>query len=339
MRTNLTLAAAALSGAALLAACSGNGLTGMQSAVPGVQSQLRNSQFAPERTGVAPQYLQMLRFGQAPYVRPDTHPDVSKLADIAVSDWGSGAVEVLNPSYKLAETITDGLNGPDGDYYDAKGNLYVADYAGVNVTEYSKTGKLTHTYSVDLLDPVNVTVDKKNHVFVADYASGQPSVVVEYPQGRDNPIASCSTKLANEGVVVDSKGDVFVSGNNSNGTANIIEYKGGLKGCKATMLKVPLGYAGGLQLDAKQNLVVCDQTIGVDIVPPPYKSVGSTIKGGQDSFHVALDAANTTIFIADPSSDADVLVDKYPSGGRIATLGSKNGLTDPSGVATYSTLK
>ena len=335
MRTNSTLAAAALLwGAAILAGCSGNGLTGMRSPLPGVAPQARTSQFAAERTGVAPQFLQMLRFGQA----PDVRPEATKLADIAVSDWGSGAVEVLNSAYKLTATITDGLNGPDGNYYDAKGNFYVANYAGVNVTEYNKAGKLTHTYSKNLLDPINVTVDKKNRVYVADYASGQPSVVVEYPQGRDAPIATCSTKLANEGVVVDAKGDVFVSGNNDSGTATILEYKGGMKGCHATKLKVALGYAGGLQLDAKQNLVACDQTIGVDIIPPPYKTVGSTIPGESDSFHVALDKANTTVFIADPASDV-LLVDKYPSGAHVATLGSKNGLTQPSGVGTYSTTK
>ena len=40
------------------------------------------------------------------------------------------------------------------------------------------------------------------------------------------------------------------------------------------------------------------------------------------------------MFVADLSA-ADVVVDKYPSGTLVTTLGSANGLSVPSGVATF----
>ena len=324
------------SGAALLAACSGNGLSSTQSAVPGSTTQAQShSRYALVRTGVAPQFLHNLRFGQ-PLAVPAKHH--SKLKDLAVSDFGTGAVEVLNAKYHLIETITSGLNGADGDYYDGKGNLYVANYAGINITEYNKTDSLIYTYSSGLSDPVGVTTDSHGNVFVADFGSFNPSVVVEYPQGSNTPSGSCNTGLANEGVAVDKNGDVFVSGDNTTtGGGNIVEYKNGLSGCSPTTLGVAISNAGGLILDKHNNLVACDQLAGVDIIPPPYNSISSSIPEN-DAFHIALNATQKLLFIAQPN-DSDVLVAKYPSGTTVTTLGSANGLSDPAGVATYPTVK
>jgi hypothetical protein len=311
-------------------------LSGTQPAVPGGSTQAQaHSRFDLVRTGVAPEFLHNLRFGQSHPVPAKHH---TKLKDLAVSDFGTGAVEVLNAKYHLIDTITSGLNDPDGNYYDGKGEQYVANVAGVNVTEYNKGGSLIHTYSAGLADPVAVTADSHGNVFVADFGSFHASVVVEYPQGSNTPSASCNTGLANEGVAVDKNGDVFVSGDNpSAGGAGIVEYKNGLAGCSPTTLGVTLANAGGLILDKHNDLLACDQLVAVDIIPPPYNSVSSTIPE-DDAFHIALNAKQTLLFIAQPN-DADVLVVKYPSGTLVTTLGSGNGLSDPAGVATYPTVK
>jgi len=153
-----------------------------------------------DRTGVAPRFLQVLHFGHS-VPQPARHKS-KKLKDLAVSDFGTGAVEVLNGKYALTSTITTGLAGPDGDFYDGKGNLYVANDAGPNVTEYNKAESETFTYSSGLIDPVGVSVDSHGNVYAADYGDGGASVVVEYPQGSNTPTASCSDGLANEGVSV-----------------------------------------------------------------------------------------------------------------------------------------
>jgi hypothetical protein len=336
--TSAALTAAIAGGAiAALAGCSGSSMSGAPSALPvtgnttAASSIVRTSHF--ERSGVAPKFLQLIRTGFP--VSSRVSPDRKKPL-LAVSDFGTGAVEVLNAKYHLARTITNGLNGPDGDWYDTPGNLYVANYAGINVTEYTHTGSSpSHTYSASLIDPVGVTTDSHGNVYVADYGDGGASVVVEYPHGSNTPSNVCSTGLAGEGVAVDAAGDVFLSGNNPNtGVGNILEYSGGLSGCHSTTLGVTLGFAGGMVIQHNGTLAAIDQFAGVDIIPSPYTSISSTIGGFSDPFHNALNKAQNVMFVADVGN-ANVQVLTYPAGHVTKTLGAGNGLSDPAGVARF----
>jgi hypothetical protein len=259
---------------------------------------------------------------------------------LAVTDGDLNSILQFNKTYKNTGSITNGIDGADGNWIDASGNQYAAQYAAINVVEYNKAaakknGAPTFTYTAGLTDPVGVTTDTSGNVFVADYGDGSAGVVVEYKQGKNTALASCNTGLANEGIVVDTKGDVFVSGNNpSTGTGQLVEYKGGLGKCKATALAPTTEFAGGLQLDNKNNLVACDQnTPSVDIIPPPYKATKTSLSI-QDPFHVALTKNNKLIFVASPNLE-EVQVLDYPSGSAVTTLGSANGLSLPYGVATF----
>jgi hypothetical protein len=173
----------------LLAGCSGSGSTVPQTLTQDIAA--RNQAQHRDPSGVATRYLSMLRFGAQ--VPAATYPNLSTAKRFAVSDVGSGAVEVLNAHYALHQTITSGLNGPDGDWYDIRGRLYVANYIGVNVTEYAPGGSTPiHTYSAGLLDPVVVTTDGAGRVFVGDYNSGGSGFVNEYQQGSNSVVHSCS---------------------------------------------------------------------------------------------------------------------------------------------------
>jgi hypothetical protein len=332
MRISHGLLVAAMTAAAVgvLAGCSSNGSSSLSSVVPSSHS-VRQA-MSHDGTGVAPKFLESLHFGSgAPAVRPNS----GALKFLAVSDFGTGAVEILNSSYALSSTITTGLSGPDGDWYDQKKNLYVANYSGINVQEYAPGSSTpTFTYSAGLGDPINVTTDEKKNVYVVDYNFGGSGFVNEYAQASNTVINTCSIGGGAEGIAVGEKGQVFVSYNNPAGGANIVEFKHGLAGCTGTTLGVTLNFAGGMQLDNHKNLVACDQTAGaIDIIAPPYGSVTSSITGFGDPFHVALDKANGLVFVADPSF-ADVQVDNYPSGTPVITLNGSNGLSDPAGVAT-----
>jgi hypothetical protein len=256
---------------------------------------------------------------------------------------GFQGVTVLNRSYQEIQTITDGMNAPAGDYYDSKANLYVANPIGPNVTEYDKHGTLTFTYSSGLVDPSSPTVDRNGNVYVADWNVDNASVVVEYAQGNNTPLFSCQTGLANTGVAVDKEGDVFVAGDTPGKGSNagfIVEFKHGLSGCAATTLGARLGNAEGLVIDKHGNLVAPDETNGgvVDIIPPPYTTVGSTIKDGIDlPFAVALNKQQTLLYVVNYVGGylQDVVVDTYPSGTNVATLGESDGITAARGVAAY----
>lgn len=253
---------------------------------------------------------------------------------------------VLNRSYKVIQTITNNANNcPAGAHYDSSGNLYVANigitgYCNPAVLEYSKAGKLMFTYSTGLGDPGSVTVDRSGNVYVGDWGDDKASVVVEYPQRSNKPLVSCSTGYANSGVAIDSKGHVFVSVDVPNGSNGgyVLEYKQGLSGCHATRLGVTLKLAGPLVIDSHDNLVACDRWIGVDIIPPPYTKVRSTITGFSQATAVALNKQQNLLYVVNfgyPSSSNDVVVDTYPGGKNVATLGAKDGISSANGVAAF----
>ena len=271
-----------------------------------------------------------------PATELNIHPSAVdlKVKKLAVADLGTGGVEILNKHGREVGKISSGLIGPDGDWYDDKGNLYVADYKQAEVQEYApKSNKPAFTYSAKLVDPVAVTVDPGGNVFVADYDDGGKSgSITEYSQDSNMAANQCFLDGPAEGVAVDKAGDVFASYNGSAG-GTLVEFKGGMQGCNATVLGASLKSAGGLILDKKSDLVACDQTAAViDIIAPPYSSVTSTIAGFTDPFHVALNAKNTLLFVADPSI-GEVIVDKYPTGASYTKLGASNGISDPTGVA------
>jgi hypothetical protein len=256
-------------------------------------------------------------------------PD-KKLKVLYVDDAGLNAVEILkNKTWSNTGSITNGINGPDGNWVDKKGNLYVANYSGPYITEYAPGGSSpSFTYTGGISDPVGVSTDTKGNVFEADYLGGY---VEELPQGSNSPTNTCYPGGNVEGVAVNSKtGDVFVDYNASSGGAKIVEYKGGLSGCSGTVLGVTLSFAGGMVLDKKLNIIVCDQ-LGptVDVIKPPYSSVSGTLGSGySDPFHVTINKKNNQAYVADYTG-ADVQVLKYPSGTNQATLNSANGLSSP----------
>ncbi len=333
MTKSALLTVALGSGVALLAACSSDGLLGSPSALSSttqVQAQSGLSDLA--RRGIAPPFLSSLHVAISA-----KQATKSGLAELSVADRGLNEVLEFNKTYELTGTISD--SGPDGDWIDAKDNLYVTNFSSVNVTvnEYNKADVPIFTYSNGLTEPVDVTTDTKGNVIVANFAGyRRVGTVVVYPQGKNTASVTCNTGLANEGVAVDSKGDLFVTGY-AVGSGEIIEYKGGLTSqCSGTTLAPTLSNPAGIQVDKKDDLVVCDQHAAVDIIPPPYTSIRKTItvSGGSDYFHDALTGDNKLLFIADPNAAVVDVVD-YPSGTLVKQLNSSNGLSSPYGVATY----
>jgi hypothetical protein len=309
-----------LSAAAIIAGCSNSSLS-------------RSSSIVDPSSGIQPHEVSR-SVNSAPAKWPDAYLELKKLA---VSDLGYQAVEILNRNYVHTRSITIGLYNPIADWYDKAGNLYVADASGVNVQEYAPgASSPTFTYTGGLLDPVNVTTDETGNVYVADYNFAGAGFVNEYAQGSNIVLHSCSPGGGPGAVAVGERGNVFLVYNmNNNGIAHIAEYKSGLGGCHETVLGATLEFAGGLQLDNDNNLVAGDQLAGtVDIIAPPYDKVTSSITGFGAPYNLALNEANTLLFVSDIKNH-DVVVDRYPSGTNVTTLGNANGLSNPNGVATF----
>jgi hypothetical protein len=262
--------------------------------------------------------------------RPSAHQRKLGPKYLYVSDLGANAVEIFaNAGFTNAGNITESIDGPDGSWVDKNGNLYVANYKGVNISEYAPGASTpTFTYASGMSDPVNVTTDAQGNVYEADYAG---NYVNEYNQDTDAVVATCSLGGAVEGVAVDGAGDVFVD-YYTGSVGAFTEFVGGLglSGCVGTTLGVTIGFPGGMVLDKNGALVVCDQTApALYVIKPPYGSVKFHLgTGWKQPFHVTYSRALKEAFVADVAT-ASVQVLKYPSGINVTTLNSANGLALP----------
>jgi len=325
MRNSSITLTTAVALAAFLAGC-GGGSQSMPSALPagnGMQSQAR-SMLLSDRSGVAAQAQY-----RAPASRLAANPNIISLGvkTWAVSATGYAEDVVLNNAGQETAIITNRLNGPDGNWYDSKGDLYVADFDNSWVAEYNpgQTGA-AFVYSAGLSGgEVTVTTDSQLNVYTGSYTG---SNVTEYAHRVNTVKFQCSPGGNVEGVAVDTSGNVFVSYNASGG--KLAEYKGGLSGCTKTTLTPTTSFAGGLMLDKYGNLLACDQFNGVRIIPPPYTAISKTITGFADTFKVALNEQQNLMFVADPE-DYLVWVKYYPSGDSYTDFG----FYEPLGVATH----
>jgi len=285
-----------------------------------------------------------------------------------VTDPKAGKLEVLDPTYKIVATITSGLNNPVGDFVDSKGNLYVANEgncSGGNVVEYPLGATSpSFTYSQGLICPMYVGADSSGHVFVFDYGYGTLSMfLAEYDQGSNQQIATwttCNTGyfafcVAPTGLAIGPNNSLFLTlyGKAHGSLNNFWVVDDILFNYKNEQLYVSgnNGPAGGTAVDKKLNLLV-----GAYPVPSSgslRKTSGSALWGivktplhcgTECTFHnlkykgftfvsaLALSANQKRLYVADYGG-ATLTVLSYPNGKFITALGSKNGLTDPDGVA------
>jgi hypothetical protein len=310
----VTLAAAAA--VASLAACSNGGSVGLRTA-PSLS-----------RSGIANAGL--IRRG-APIVSQRVRPDKGGPRELFVDDLGKNAVKIFaNSSWKRKGGVTNGIDGPGGNWVDKRRYLYVANYLADDITEYVPGAKVPRfTYASGMNDPVGVTTDYAGNVYEADFAGG---FVNEYRQHRDAVIATCSPGGSVEGVAVDNSANVFVD-YYTGSEGKIVEYFHGLSasGCVGKVLGVTLKYPGGMVLDQKGDLYVCDQLApSVDFISYPYKSVTKELGSGWvEPLHVTASRPLGQIYVADYGA-GDVQVLAIPKGKRVATLGASDGLSLPS---------
>jgi DNA-binding beta-propeller fold protein YncE len=236
-----------------------------------------------------------------------------------VADYGYGIIFVIPNDGGQETEITDGINGPQADFLDAAGNLYVANATGVNVAEYAPGATSpSFVYSAGMVFPINVAVDRNGNVYEADYGTlkeGSTGFINEYAQNSNTVVQTCSFSGRGEGIALDPSGDVFASYNVPRMGGRFVEYKGGLSGCKATPLHVLAHGAGGIAVDKNANLIVVDQVSGrVKVFPPPYRHDQRRLGYGYyDPFHVHINRRNTRVYVSD-AGDAVVDAIDYQTG-------------------------
>jgi hypothetical protein len=168
----------------------------------------------------------------SPAVQRAIPDNVSYRRAVYVVGFLDNEVKILtNTHYRALGTITNGINGPDGETMDNQGNLYVANSSGSgdagSITEYAPGGTSpSFTYTAGMSEPEGVGLDKHGNVYEAD----EDGKINEYSQGRNSLMQSCSASVPPGPIAIDSSNDVFVA-ENMYPHAAIVEYRGGLSGC------------------------------------------------------------------------------------------------------------
>jgi sugar lactone lactonase YvrE len=139
---------------------------------------------------------------------------------IIVPDSPIGNVYRLSLDGKTLTLLASGIMRPVGAAVDAHGTIYVADECGGALWTISNAGKLTRMGGFGMLD--DVSFDPYGNVLVTDL---QPSIHalirVNLKTGQHVTLASAGF-IEPQGLVVDTKGDIFVSDDYAD---IIVEYK------------------------------------------------------------------------------------------------------------------
>jgi|HubBroStandDraft_6_1064221.scaffolds.fasta_scaffold55194_4 sugar lactone lactonase YvrE len=150
--------------------------------------------------------------------------------------------------------VTDGMSEPAFCAIDAKGNLWVANASGPNVTEYLKGSKKPHSVITNsLVHPVGIAFDRSGNLYVGNgYGAPQQNVEV-YGPGSASPTRTITSGITSpNGLAVDSNGTLYVANVYQ---SNVAEYRSG-QGDPFQTITQALKSPGGLTVDKKGRLYV-----------------------------------------------------------------------------------
>jgi sugar lactone lactonase YvrE len=225
--------------------------------------------------------------------------------------------------------ITNGIETPEGDAVDAKGNLYVTNTSANTVTEYAPgTTTPAFTYSSGLGDPAGVAVDGKENVYVTTLS---PASVEVFPQGSNSPSQRMTDTPYPIDVAIDASGNAYVTSYTSGfKSGEILEYSPGSTTGKN--LGIVTKEPGGIAIDKAGDIVTADQGLpGVLVFPPGKTSPSETFAQNTiDPDPVRLSPSEKTVYVGDAIRN-HVYVYDYPSGTLIDTI--SDGVDGPNGLA------
>jgi len=286
---------------------------------------------------------------------------------IYVANLGSSSIAIYpaGSSGLASAAILSGaetqLNGPIGLFVDSLGDIFVANFFGVSVTEYASTatGPAAPTAVIsgsrtNLALPFGVALDPSGNIYVTNRNTSVNSVT-EYVAGANNDIGPLNTisgpltKLMEpSGIAIDRSGNIYVA---NTGSSTVTEFPPNGNGSAAPAELISGGQTGlntpvGIALDSAANIYVsnCASIVGgVDSITEyaagsngnvmPIATISGGTTGLGEPYGVAVDQFGN-IYAANSASNT---VTEYAAGANgnappIVTL-SGPALSKPAGIA------
>lgn len=143
-----------------------------------------------------------------------------------VVDQDGWVVEYPAGKTKPSKIITKGINGPVYCAIDRKGNLWVTNAFGPNVTEYLHGSTKPHrVITTGLVYPDGITIDHSGNMYVSNGSVGSTLNVEVYSPGSKSPLRTITDGVTSPiGITVDANGTLYVTNFKEN---NVEEYRSG----------------------------------------------------------------------------------------------------------------
>src|SRR5580658_5445144 len=127
---------------------------------------------------------------------------------------------------KPSKKITKGLNAPAFCAIDSKGNLWVTNVYGPNVTEYLNGSTKPHTViTKGIVSPDGIAIDHSGNIYVSNHPTPSSGNVLVYSPGSKSPSRTITDGVTTPiGLTVDAKGTLYVTNSEAN---NVEEYRSG----------------------------------------------------------------------------------------------------------------
>lgn len=281
----------------------------------------------------APAWQRAVRVSGLPAQRGWLAPGAQRVPLVYVSDFSANAIEIYKQGNTSAPigAITDGIDGPLGNFVDKSGKLYVANAMNDTVTEYPRGATSPSvTLSSDLTYPISVAVDAHGTVAVGEFSAG---TILEFKAGSTTPDVQITLLTLPEGLAFDRSRHLWAAWNVSTGSG-LTGHVSKCQPLKAVCVDrgIAIGESGGLTIDATGNLALGDQTNAViGVYAPGATSPSRTISTtGRDPYKFSLDKAEKTLYMADITNNLVATYD-YTTGAQVGTISS--GLTSAWGVS------
>jgi sugar lactone lactonase YvrE len=255
-----------------------------------------------------------------------------KAAKLYVSSYKLGYVDIYctkGHNQPPIGKITGGIETPEGEAVDAKGNLYVTNTDANTVTEYAPGSKTpAFTYSSGLTYPAGVAIDGKQNVYVTSLS---PASVEVFPQGKNSPSERITDAPYPIDVAIDASDNAYVTTWTSGfKSGEILEYSPGSTTGKN--LGIVTKGPGGIVIDKSGDIVTADQDLPGVLVFPPGKTTPSETfaRNAIDPDPIRFVHGETAVYVGDAIGNA-VYVYDYPSGTLVDTI--TDGVDGPNGLA------